>query len=118
MPGIEITTDLGHFNVHGPKQTLEKPEANFTVKSLIEAGLAIGEQGHIAINHPISDQAINYQVEMSRYRWLRVDIRRKNGEFEGLINPVFNGEHPCFISPSIHTWGQLMAVITKNATVF
>jgi hypothetical protein len=279
VPGIEITTGLGHFNVHGPRRTLEMQEADFTGESLIEAGLALGgEQGHIAMNHammkpwhwqyqrlplakihsleiccdptwptsakatekvlmamtalwnrgrriygvggsdchlqpdernpkatepsiygdpatcvychdglsgeallqslrkghvyierrcnlqfcinrgeqypgndvgaqtliytisvgdrqqqydaefvadgeiiakiPLSNQAINYQVDMSRYRWLRVDIRRKNGDFEGLINPVFNGEHPCFASPLIHTWGQLMAVITKNATAF
>jgi hypothetical protein len=74
--------------------------------------------GEIIAKVPLSHQAINYQVDMSRYRWLRVDIRRKNGDFEGLINPVFNGKHPCFTSPSIHTWGQLMAVITKNATAF
>jgi len=74
--------------------------------------------GEIIAKVPLSNQAINYQVDMSRYRWLRVDIRRKNGDFEGLINPVFNGKHPCFTSPSIHTWGQLMAVITKNATAF
>jgi hypothetical protein len=278
VPGIEITTGLGHFNVHGPKRILEMQEANFTGKSLIESGLALGEQGHIAMNHammkpwhwqyqqmplakihsleiccdptwptsaratekaltamtalwnrgqriygvggsdchlrpdernpkatepsiygdpatcvyckdglsgqallkslrqghvymerrchlqfcinqgeqypgydvggqtltymisvgdqqqqyhaefvadgeiiakiPLSNQAISYQVDMSRYHWLRVDIRRKNGDFEGLINPVFNGKHPCFTSPSIHTWGQLMAVMPKNATAF
>ena len=278
VPGIEMTAGLGHFNVHGPERTLEIQEADFTGESLIEAGLALGEQSHIAINHammkpwhwqyqqmplakihsleiccdptwptsaratekvltamtalwnrgqriygvggsdchlrpdernpkatepsiygdpatyvycqdglsgeallqslrqgqvymerrchlqfcinqgeqypgndvggqtltytisvadrqqrydaefvadgeviakvPLSNQAINCAVDMSRYRWLRVDIRRKNGDFEGLINPVFNGENPCFASPSIHTWGQLMAVITKNQTVF
>jgi hypothetical protein len=277
VPGIEITTDLGHFNVHGPRRPLELQENDFTSKSLIEAGLALGEQGHIAINHAmmkpwhwqyrqmplaqihsleiccdptwptsaaatekalmamtalwnnghriygvggsdchlqpdernpkatepsmygdpatyvycedglsaeallqglrqgrvyiarrcnlqfrinqgkqypgndvgsqalsymisvedqqqqydaefvadgqiiakiaLSHQAINYHVDMSRYRWVRVDIRRENGDFEGLINPVFNGEHSCFTSPSIHTWRQLMAIITKNETV-
>jgi len=53
---------------------------------------------------------------MSQYRWLRVDIRRENGDFEGLINPVFNGEQPCFTSPSIHTWRQLMEVIPEFCT--
>lgn len=277
VPGIEITTDLGHFNVHGPSRALEMQEADFTGKSLIEEGLALGEQGHIAINHAmmkpwhwqyqqmllaqihsleiccdptwptsavateqvlmamtalwnsgrriygiggsgchlqpdgrnpkatepsiygdpatyvycddglcgeallqslrqghvyierrcnlqfcinqgeqypgndvggqtlnyiisvgdqqqqydaefvadgeiiakisLSNQPINYQIDMSQYRWLRVDIRRENGDFEGLINPVFNGEHPCFTSPSMHTWRQLMEVITKDTTV-
>jgi hypothetical protein len=55
---------------------------------------------------------------MSRYRWLRVDIRRENGDFEGLINPVFNGEHPCFASPSIDTWKQLTTVIPTAAAAF
>ena len=278
VPGIEITTDLGHFNVHGPRQSLEMQEAGLTGKSLIEAGLALGEAGHIAINHglmkpwhwqypqlplarihsleiccdptwptsgeatekalmaltalwnsgrrvygvggsdchlrvdernpeatepsiygdpatyvycdgglngeallqglrrgrvyierrcklqfrinrgeqypgndvgaqtlsymisvgdrqqqyyaefvadggiiarvSLGDRTVDCQVDMNRYRWLRVDIRRENGDFEGLINPVFNGEHPSFASSSIHTWGQLAAVIPSAAAAF
>jgi len=74
--------------------------------------------GDIIAKISLSDRAIDYQVDMSRYRWLRVDIRRENGDFDGLINPVFNGEHPCFASPSIHTWGQLTAVIPSAAAAF
>jgi hypothetical protein len=278
VPGIEITTELGHFNVHGPGRPLKKQAAGFTSIGLIEEGLAIGQGGHVAINHALmkpwhwqyrqlplarihsleiccdptwptsgeatekalsaltalwnrgrriygvggsdchlradernpratepsiygdpatyvycdgglsgaallqnlrrgrvyierrcslqfcinrgeqypgsdvgaqtlkytisagdrqrqyfaefvadgdtiarfslNDRPIDHHVDMSRYRWLRVDIRRENGEFEGLINPVFNGGHPCFASPSIHTWGQLAAVIPSAAAAF
>ena len=74
--------------------------------------------GNIIARISLGDRTVDCQVDMSRYRWLRVDIRRENGEFEGLINPVFNGEHPCFASPSIHTWGQLSAVIPTAAAAF
>jgi predicted metal-dependent phosphoesterase TrpH len=36
VPGIEITTDIGHFNVHGLRQPLQMQEEGFTSKSLIE----------------------------------------------------------------------------------
>lgn len=274
VPGIEITTDSGHFNVHGPGRALEMQGAGFSSKGLIEAGLALGEQGHVAINHAmmepwhwqylnmplakihsleiccdptwptsataakraltamttlwnsgrriygvggsdchlrpdernpkatepslygdpatcvycdgglcaeallhslrqgrvyierrcnlqfsinqgehypgcdvggqpldymifvedrqqryhaefvadgkiiarisLSHQATHHRIDMRRYRWLRVDICRENGDFEGLINPVYNGEHPCFTSPSIHSWKQLLKVMTEG----
>lgn len=271
VPGIEITTQAGHFNVHGPIGVLEIQPQDFSSKRLIEAGLALGKNGHIALNHPLMkpwqwrshslplsqvnslevccdptwhtsnqaaeqslaamtalwnggrrifavggsdshlglkernpgasdpsiygdpatcvfcsrglsgesliknlrqgrvyierscrlqfsinegevcpgddaggrmlnyrlsvddrqrkyraefvadgktiaridlrNEAVDFQVDMRRFRWLRVDIRRENGEFEGLINPVYNGKHACFRSPSIHTWGELTTVL-------
>ena len=64
--------------------------------------------GDIIARMSLGSKAAGRQVDMSRYRWLRIDIRRENGEFEGLINPVYNGTYACFESPAIHTWGQLM----------
>lgn len=55
LPGIEVTTDLGHFNVHGPEYILDLRNVELTSQKVIEAGmqLARAEQSSISINHPM-----------------------------------------------------------------
>jgi len=101
LPGTNIGENLVHYEISvGDRQ--RKYQAEFVADGRIIARIFLGRQ------------AIGYDVDMNPYRWLRVDIRRESGEFEGLINPVYNGEHPCFKAPSLHTWGQLMTAITQS----
>ncbi|CCN85985.1 CehA/McbA family metallohydrolase [Vibrio nigripulchritudo] len=55
LPGIEITTDLGHFNVHGPSGSLDLRRVTHSSEAVIEAGLALAEKPHssLSINHPM-----------------------------------------------------------------
>ncbi|HDY7989928.1 TPA: CehA/McbA family metallohydrolase [Vibrio vulnificus] len=55
LPGIEVTTDLGHFNVHGAARSLDLRQVTHTSAAVIEAGLALADSGQsaIAINHPM-----------------------------------------------------------------
>jgi len=54
---------------------------------------------------------------------VRIDIRRGdlsrlpaevNGEFEAIINPLFNGQHGAFSQPKINTWGELVEAMKSN----
>lgn len=65
LPGIEITTDLGHFNVHGPHRGLNMNGAAFSSAELIAQGLdmALG-RGNVSINHPM----------MKPWHWLYRDM--------------------------------------------
>ncbi|MEC5319901.1 CehA/McbA family metallohydrolase [Brenneria populi subsp. brevivirga] len=55
LPGIEITTDLGHFNVHGPERGLDMNGLAYSSEALIARGLALAAsgRGNISINHPM-----------------------------------------------------------------
>lgn len=66
LPGIEITTDLGHFNVHGPARGLDMNGLAYSSQALIERGLAmVGDGlGTISINHPM----------MKPWHWLYRDM--------------------------------------------
>ncbi|OXY80692.1 CehA/McbA family metallohydrolase [Oceanimonas doudoroffii] len=64
--------------------------------------------------YPLTAHGTVFQVDMSRYGWVRVDIRRANGDFEGMINPVYNGQKPEFSAPTLATWGELMEAMQRN----
>ncbi|QTF08690.1 CehA/McbA family metallohydrolase [Brenneria izadpanahii] len=66
LPGIEITTDLGHFNVHGPARGLDMNGLAYSSEALIARGLAmVGDGlGAISINHPM----------MKPWHWLYRDM--------------------------------------------
>lgn len=70
----------------------------------------IADGRRIAV-YPLTSQCVHFQVEMSWYGWLRVDIRRANGDVEGMINPVYNGQKPVFSVPTLATWGELMEAV-------
>ncbi len=55
LPGVEVTTDLGHFNVHGPARALDLRQVEHTSQAVIEAGLSLAESGQssIGLNHPM-----------------------------------------------------------------
>lgn len=55
LPGIEITTSLGHFNVHGPVRPLQLIDRDLSSAALIVQGLdeVAGANSHITINHPM-----------------------------------------------------------------
>lgn len=55
LPGIEVTTDLGHFNVHGGVRSLDLRGVEHLSTAVIEAGLNLAKQDHssIGINHPM-----------------------------------------------------------------
>lgn len=55
MPALEVTTDLGHFNVHGPIRSLDLRNVEHTSQAIIESGLDLAQQDHssISINHPM-----------------------------------------------------------------
>ncbi|MEZ8092592.1 CehA/McbA family metallohydrolase [Photobacterium swingsii] len=61
LPAVEVTTDKGHFNVHGPKRGLDMRDADYSSAALIQQGLSLidedqkagGVQGSISINHPM-----------------------------------------------------------------
>ncbi|WP_116474138.1 CehA/McbA family metallohydrolase [Zobellella maritima] len=73
----------------------------------------IADGRRIAV-YPLGSQDIQFRVDMSRHGWLRVDIRRANGDFEGMINPVYNGQTPAFSVPTLVTWGELMEAVQVN----
>ncbi len=55
LPALEVTTDLGHFNVHGPSHSLDLAQVEHTSRATMEAGLKLAKSGHssLGINHPM-----------------------------------------------------------------
>ncbi|TEW55702.1 hypothetical protein E2R68_04815 [Psychromonas sp. RZ22] len=79
--------------------------------------------GEIIARYQLSAETILFNVDMKNHGWLRVDIRRgqlnvnnekNNAEFEGLINPIYNGQNATFSHPLIGTWGELTEMIKEN----
>lgn len=84
--------------------------------------------GVVIASYPITRQGIEFEVDMSQHSWLRVDIRRGEpaqqagdeqdnavkGEFEGVINPVYNGLYDVFTNPTLSTWGELIENMKHN----
>ncbi|CAH0535488.1 hypothetical protein VST7929_03059 [Vibrio stylophorae] len=64
--------------------------------------------GEVYARHRLTQEPQYFDVKEG-YAWCRIDIRRQdNHEFEGCINPVFDGRQPMFITPLVETWGELM----------
>ncbi|CAH6908984.1 conserved hypothetical protein [Vibrio chagasii] len=55
LPALEVTTDLGHFNVHGPVKSLDLRDVEHSSQATMEAGLNLAKSGHssLGINHPM-----------------------------------------------------------------
>lgn len=55
LPALEVTTDLGHFNVHGPVKSLDLRDVEHSSQATMEAGLSLAKSGHssLGINHPM-----------------------------------------------------------------
>lgn len=59
LPALEVTTDLGHFNVHGPVKSLDLRNVEHSSQATMEAGLCLARSGHngghssLGINHPM-----------------------------------------------------------------
>ncbi|CAG9001420.1 MAG: hypothetical protein CENE_03440 [Candidatus Celerinatantimonas neptuna] len=54
LPAIEITTDLGHCNIHGPFRALNMSVGELSGEHLLQDGLDIVKvQGNLSINHPM-----------------------------------------------------------------
>ncbi|CAH7317121.1 conserved hypothetical protein [Vibrio chagasii] len=55
LPALEVTTDLGHFNVHGPVKSLDLRYVEHSSQATMEAGLNLAKSGHssLGINHPM-----------------------------------------------------------------
>ncbi|GIC76270.1 CehA/McbA family metallohydrolase [Moritella sp. F3] len=73
--------------------------------------------GEVINRIKLTSEARHFQVDMSNYAWLRIDIRRatlsENSDscvaaFEGLINPIYNATKTIFSHPQVNTWGELM----------
>ncbi|MCG8533199.1 MAG: hypothetical protein MI749_21440, partial [Desulfovibrionales bacterium] len=61
--------------------------------------------GEMEQTHPIDpENGVSFTVDLTDHRWLRLDIRREDGQFEGLINPVFTHT----IDPTLSTWEELL----------
>ncbi|SBS36088.1 PHP domain protein [Marinomonas spartinae] len=70
--------------------------------------------GDLIAEHDLTNEAQNIQVSMEDYAWVRVDIRRRNrekhdgqGDIDGVINAVYNGNRPCFHQPTASYWSDL-----------
>ncbi|MFM2662950.1 CehA/McbA family metallohydrolase [Vibrio chagasii] len=55
LPALEVTTDLGHFNVHGSVKSLDLRNVEHSSQATMEAGLNLAKSGHssLGINHPM-----------------------------------------------------------------
>ncbi|MEC7939301.1 MAG: CehA/McbA family metallohydrolase [Pseudomonadota bacterium] len=55
LPALEVTTDLGHFNVHGSVKSLDLRGVEHSSQATMEAGLNLAKSGHssLGINHPM-----------------------------------------------------------------
>lgn len=54
LPAIEITTDLGHCNLHGPFRALNMSVGELSSENLLQDALDIAQvQGNLSINHPM-----------------------------------------------------------------
>ncbi|AGH82404.1 hypothetical protein PCNPT3_12340 [Psychromonas sp. CNPT3] len=79
--------------------------------------------GKIVAYYPLSTKSLHIQFDMSEHAWVRFDIRRGEcidgkvacrGEFEGVINPIYNGTHRLFKEPLVATWSELMVRVEHN----
>ncbi len=76
--------------------------------------------GEVIKRIKLTTEDTHFRVDMSTYAWLRIDIRRGQldnptaSEFEGVINPIYNGTQAIFSQPLVGTWGELMELINKN----
>ena len=79
--------------------------------------------GEVIARYQINPEGVEFGVGMRHHNWVRIDIRRgdlasmaadEKGEFEGVINPVFNGLQAVFAQPSVSTWGELMETMEEN----
>lgn len=62
--------------------------------------------GEVVAGAPVDPATgARFDIDLSGRRWMRVDIRRADGEFEGFINPVYLER----INPTLKTWGDLLA---------
>ncbi|MPW36299.1 CehA/McbA family metallohydrolase [Vibrio sp. B1Z05] len=83
LPAIEVTTDLGHFNVHGPTSSLDLRAIEHSSVATIQAGLDIATQGHssISLNHPM----------MKPWHWQYQDIALAQvSTFEVCCDPTWS----------------------------
>lgn len=76
--------------------------------------------GKVLERHALSPDGVSFQVDMSKHAWVRIDICRgqcnkgeitQRGDFEGVINAIYNGHHASFSQPLVETWGELMALM-------
>jgi len=76
--------------------------------------------GNIIKRIKLTTADTHFKVDMSTYAWLRIDIRRgrldklTESEFEGVINPIYNGTQAIFSQPLVGTWGELTELINNN----
>ena len=83
LPGIEVTTDLGHFNVHGGVQSLDLRDIEHKSAAIIESGLNLAKLGHssISINHPM----------MRPWHWHYADLELSRvSTFEVCCDPTWS----------------------------
>lgn len=70
---------------------------------------------------PLSAMAKSHTIEMKNHAWVRIDIRRgkpndevsRQGNFEGMINCIYNSHHAIFNQSSPQTWVELMATMAE-----
>ena len=82
LPGVEITTALGHFNVHGATASLDLRQVSHNSPAVIEEGLSLtgSQQGSISINHPM----------MKPWHWQYDDLPlEKVSTFEVCCDPTW-----------------------------
>lgn len=55
LPGFEVTTDLGHFNIHAPAKSLTIDKEHFQSTEMIAQGIEIASSANssLSINHPM-----------------------------------------------------------------
>ena len=87
--------------VNGPEVAVNLSVSDDSQAYFVEAVV----DGKIKETHPIDPGAgASFTVDLTNHRWLRLDIRREDGQFEGLINPVFTHT----IDPTLFTWEDLL----------
>ncbi|MFM2483974.1 CehA/McbA family metallohydrolase [Celerinatantimonas yamalensis] len=63
--------------------------------------------GDMIEERPLNEQLCHVELDMATYSWVRVDIRRTDGQLEGVVNAVYNAQQPIFQNPSLHYWSDL-----------
>ncbi|MEA9392071.1 CehA/McbA family metallohydrolase [Acerihabitans sp. TG2] len=121
--GLMVNINQGHVL---PGQDVGDREVNIHVAVTDRTALYYAEcvaDGKVISCGQIMTEGIDFKTDMRHYAWVRIDIRRGDlphapgqvgGEFEAMVNPVFNGQRGHFAQPKINTWGELQAAMNRN----
>ena len=105
LPGMDVGAQRVALTIH-------------TAAPVHDWQLQLIADGDCIATLPLGAQPQTLMLDLTRYSWLRCDIRDSEGAFAGLINPLYNGAHPRFRQPApALSWEELRSASRMTSAV-